>query len=192
MTIQFQVQGEPVKQVEKFAQRVQEPGFVQNIAKALAKLVRQWLSDKNKAPNKMNWPKQGFYGDAARSTHWEAMQDVARVIVSKEGFRQRYFGGTIKPINADALTIPVAPQAYGKRAREFPDLVLVKFKVPKGKVTALLMLPHKGSAFGTVFYLLVGAVKQAADKTVLPPLEKFTETITEAVRKYLKLPQGGS
>jgi hypothetical protein len=44
-----------------------------------------------------------------------------------------HFGGTIVPKNAGALTIPVAPEAQGKRAKDFPGL----FRLPH---TNLLVL----------------------------------------------------
>jgi hypothetical protein len=126
------------------------------------------------------------------------------VIIAKEGFRQRYFGGLIKPVNVGALTIPVIPAAYGRRAREFKDLVFIKFNKP-GKVLGMLMKPQKGSEpdyfhylngekvsshgnkgkFGTVYYLLMASVRQKANKDILPSLAQYEAAVIAAVKRFL-------
>lgn len=41
----------------------------------------------------------------------------------------QHFGGEIRPRRARALTVPIAEQSYGKRARDFKDL----FRIPPGE-----------------------------------------------------------
>lgn len=76
--------------------------------------------------NKKGWPRTQFWADAARATNWTAAEGGAIISVNKIGFRQRYYGGPIKPVNTGALTIPISPVSYGHAASEFPGLFLLR------------------------------------------------------------------
>jgi phage gpG-like protein len=49
------------------------------------------------------------------------------------------YGGTVRPKSAKALTIPVSPEAYGKRARDFSNLVLIKPRMKDPESIGLLV-----------------------------------------------------
>jgi hypothetical protein len=72
--------------------------------------------------NAKGWPSTHFYGRAAEATNWQEGFGFVQISVNQIGIRQRLLGGTIKPVNAGALTIPNTPEAYGKTAREFSNL----------------------------------------------------------------------
>jgi phage gpG-like protein len=49
-----------------------------------------------------------------------------RISANTEYAAIQEFGGDIKPRNVKALTIPLNKEAQGKRAKDFPDLFLIK------------------------------------------------------------------
>jgi hypothetical protein len=76
-------------------------------------------------------------------------------------------GGVIEASPGKALTIPIAPEARGKRATEFPNLQLIKTK----KGTALLVAVEPDGTFRGL-YVLKKRVWQAAEP-YLPAPETF-------------------
>jgi hypothetical protein len=78
-------------------------------------------------PNKQGWPTTEFANRAADATSWGAgflSLDAGAVIVytAMLGVRQRLLGGDIKPVNAESLAYPAAPEANGKTPGEFSNL----------------------------------------------------------------------
>ena len=155
------------------------------MGQACAQLIKRWLIQRNARPNEKGFPKSNFYGRAAEKTFWIANEVRAEIHIALEGFAQRVYGGTIKPVNAGALTIPVVPEAYNKRAREFPDLVFVPLQNP-GNAFGFLMRPIEGKAFGVVMYLLVKQVTQVGDPTVLPDGKDILDTAITALERIAK------
>lgn len=115
----------------------------------------------------------------------EASDSQAKVTVALEGFRQRFAGGTIRPVNRKTLTIPLVPEAYGKLAPEFGDL---QFRPVYGAAKLVGVLEGKaGSAFeGQSVYALVRFVVQGPDPSVLPPEKAMAEEAVSALRKAVE------
>ena len=138
--------------------------------------------------NRLGGRRTHFYSDAAKSTNWRITSNGVQIAINHVGMAQRYFGGTIKPVNKKRLTIPADADAYGKRAREFGKLDIVFGR--KGVVG--LAKPRKGKAkrgqrAGKVLYWLVKSVTQEADKTVLPTDKEIAAGVTDDVRAYLEM-----
>lgn len=91
--------------------------------------------------NKRGWPSTGFWEQASRAVVGSPEGGTVMLRCNKQGVRQRYHGGTISAVNAKALTIPISPVSYGRRASEFPGLFLLKTK--KGAY-----LVQRGEAIG--------------------------------------------
>lgn len=85
------------------------------------------------------------------------------------------FGGVIRPKNAKALTIPIAPEAEGKRASDFPRkqtlLLLREGKAP------LIVLKMPDNTIKPLFVLL---------KSVRIPARPFMEPPPEDLPLFLK------
>lgn len=96
------------------------------------------------------------------------------VTIADPRFAQKLFGGRIVAKNADALTIPVAPEAYGRTARTFEEetgLQLFLIKTGKGNFERAVLAAHEQPGAGfTVEYLLTPSVDQEADATALPDI----------------------
>jgi hypothetical protein len=121
--------------------------------------------------------------------------DGAVISVNHLGIRQRFEGGVIRPTGGRRLlTIPVAPEAHGRRAREFHDL---NFIPPANGKPGLLVRAQqtalrktkkgwKGTADGgQVMFRLVPFVRQKPDPTVLPPAAEMATVARSAALSYL-------
>lgn len=149
------------------------------MAASVAELIRRHLIQKDQVPNKLGGQRTHFYAAAAGQTFWTASANEAEVTVAKDGIRQRLLGGEIKPVKAKALTIPVNPLAYGRRAAEFGDeLRLVIFGGTSPNPNRIGMLVLGADAQAPIYYILALKVTQGPDPSVLPTDD---EMLTEAV-----------
>ena len=153
-------------------------------------------------PNVLGGRRTGFYAQAARSANFRVETDGSVIVsVNSVGIAQRYFGGTIRPKPGKKfLTIPVAPEAYGKTAREFGRLVLVfgqngrpiALATPVSNVTKFTKKRGSqervgkslGQRAGTILFRLVTSVTQSPDATVLPPGAEFDAKIAADLDAY--------
>lgn len=151
------------------------------IGQAVRVLVRSHLRDKEAQPNKQGWPKTHYYSRARERVTFEATDTSATVTIAMEGFRQRYRGGPILPVNRKALTIPATPEAYGKVAREFGRL---EFRPAFGaKMIGFLVAPAGSALAGTVLFRLVRSVMQKPDPSVVPtPAQIIDASVTALSR----------
>jgi len=120
-------------------------------------MIKQHLYERDKTPNRLGGKRTHFYRQAGDSTNSALTASGAVITVSKKGIRQRLKGGVITPKNAAYLTIPIHPDAHGKRAREFDNLFFVK---------GVLARPD-GEGIEPL-YALKKKVSQKADLTVMP------------------------
>lgn len=109
------------------------------------------LEKRDELPNRNNWPKTHFHLRASKQTFLRSTNFDATVHIAMVGFRT-YFGGTpeeIRPVKAKMLTIPARAEAYGRRAREFSDLVVRMVDNGRGQmVPALVRAEQTTFAFG--------------------------------------------
>ena len=152
------------------------------LGQAVRVLVRDHLRQKESQPNKQGWPKTHFYSRARERTTFEATEDSATVTIALEGFRQRYHGGRIAPVNRRALTIPAAPEAYGKVAGEFGGSLEFR-PLFRGQLVGLLVGAAGSALDGKVLYRLVKSVNQAADPSVLPTNAEMLAAAQRALEK---------
>lgn len=155
-------------------------------------------------PNKMGFPRSHFWSNSAKSVKWSADSQKGQVEVAREGFRQRLYGGIIKPVNVSALTIPINPKAYNKRAREFdlkwvpaapgdPPRVrgyLVKFREGlkrKGVKNKWRVSKFSESRLGEWYYVLLASVTQRPDPSVLPSDEQMTKAALAGIIEGMEL-----
>lgn len=167
------------------------------INKALARGAERLFRDHIGAlpPNKLG-RSTGFWADSVRATHAEATDSGCVVSVSKLGFRQRYFGGTIKPVNAKFLTIPARSEFYGARARQFTNLRFVMFR----SGTAALVINDGGAEkitgvstkragskkdAGMVAFWLVESAEQKPNPNIIPADEKILDMAEGVARQAL-------
>ena len=171
------------------------------IGRSAVNVWRGHLFDLNRTrPNKLGGARTGFFAQAARSANFRAEGDGSVIVsVNSVGIAQRFFGGTIRPkAGKKYLTIPVAPEAYGKTAREFPQLVLV---FGRGGQPIALATPSTRTVqtttnkrgktvqqatgrLGVIMFRLVKSVTQKPDPTVIPTAAVFDAAVGHDVDAY--------
>ncbi len=157
-------------------------------------------------PNKLGGPRTNFYGQMARSTN-ASSENVNKVLISiaHVGARQRYEGGTIRPVNGGVyLTIAATAEAYGRRAREMsnlkfgfaqdsngwmrPALIEQVGNVIRGRNKCKRVGKAKGAATlsGKVMFWLIREAHQVGDTTILPQPIELAQIAAESIRKLLE------
>jgi hypothetical protein len=142
-------------------------------------------------PNANSWPSKGFWAGAARSTNYNLLADGVNINVNQQGVRQRLQGGEIKAKSGGWLTIPARQEAYGRRAREFHNLV---FQLIRSDLAALVESESQDVSFGRkrkdgsrrvtpgeergggVFYWLKKSVQQDKNEGVIPTEDEVRAT----------------
>jgi hypothetical protein len=162
--------------------------------------------------NRMGWPSQNFWPAAARSVSYTVQPDATVVTVAKQGVAQQVFGGQIRPVRSKLLTIPANADAYGKRAREFPNLRFALLGSEGRKQPALIEAEATRLTFGRkrkdgtrsvkgrneggrVMFWLVPRVNQKGDRSKLPSEAAIRDTAVGALRDAVDLAirrQGGA
>ena len=170
-------------------------------------LVRKNFASLNvERVNKLGGESSGFYGYAAKGTSCTFHETGGVITVSKEGIRQRYFGGTIEPKNGKFLAIPIRSEAYGHTPLDntFRDTLRAIFGTTGGvlvqKTTGTISIPDRRKGHkkgdrrdvenhnleqGLAFFALVRSVHQNADPTVLPSDDELHDAGSRAVENLL-------
>jgi len=184
-------------EVTPWTRRTREALQRPEVRMVAARGVRNALQSKfqdlqNTRPNKRGWKRQNFWGQVRRSVQVPtASGDVVLVSINHVGIAQRFFGGEIRPGNAQYLTIPAREEAYGKRAREF-DLEFAMAPDPERGGVLRPALVSGGAPDGSkarmgagVMFWLTRQVEQKADPSVLPTDRELATAAERPVLTYL-------
>jgi len=131
-------------------------------------------------PNRLGGTRSHWYAGAARATSHRTAPDGAIVSVSQVGFRMRLLGGTITPKRRKALTIPARPEAYGRTAREIPNLFVLRWR--GGKKAALAR--REGKTLRIWFWLVKRATIRP-DPSLLPTSAAIGSAVRRAIDSFL-------
>ncbi len=172
--------------------------------RAISGEVRKYLFSINPGrANKLGGRRTNFYQRAGQSTSFEVGATGSSVFISLLGFRQRYYGGKITAAPGKALSIPVAPEAYGKRPREFNDLEVIQW-MKDGKLVAGLARRSStqirlttdrktgqkrykaaGQRGGEILYIFKKSVMQEGDTTILPEMDQLATAGRNAISEFV-------
>lgn len=136
----------------------------------------------------------GHLEDAFQAIEGVSSEQDARLLIPRASRLRAAFGSyVVKPVNGGkAITIPVHPDAYGRRAREFADLFLMNTGPGKTPVLARRVEGKKDQSLraaprarrrarrfttAEILYLLVDQVEIPEDRNLIP----FDELAEEAV-----------
>lgn len=137
-------------------------------------------------------------------TFWKRMINSVRPVFSasaalvemNRAIALRYFGGIVRPTGGRKyLTIPVNAAAYGRSAKDFPGMFVVRYAGDGKNGRAFLAIQEKkGEGVGpgkkdklTLMYLLKSSTTHKADKSVLPTEERIKQVMSDSISEYLKL-----
>jgi hypothetical protein len=200
-------------------------GFLQEVPAALrgadlkramgqgaANEVRDNFAELQKTrPNKMGWPRQGYWAQAARSvTRPKPTGEGVSFSITQPGIGARYFGPTeIKPVAAKTLAVPATAEAYGTRPIDARWRGKLEFKMVGGRHMALvakenfMRVVSKGARKGQqvkaaaekattglfeVIFWLRRKVTIKQDKSVLPTADQLRAAAIAGGREYLQAP----
>ncbi|MDD5087198.1 MAG: hypothetical protein PHI18_00165 [bacterium] len=97
----------------------------------------------------------------------------------KRAFIHEY-GGTIVPRTAKALTIPIAAEARGRRARSFADTFLLK---RDGKAPLIMQRVEGGDP--KPLFVLLKSVTLPARPFIEPPEQDIQQTMVPRIRRWM-------
>lgn len=171
-------------------------------------IIRHFQTYSAGHPNKLGGKRTNYVARMGDATSFTSDASGVQVNIAHEGARLRIEGGTITPKNGKTyLTIPAIAQAYGKRAREFPNLTLL-FRRRAGKTEAYALgvapytpvgkgAPRRGGrkALGRntrqVVFWLVKSANIPANRALLLSDEGIMQSAVAAIGAYLRA-KGGS
>jgi hypothetical protein len=208
VSFQSSIEATGFREVDEVLERIPRslvPAARGVMARSGANLLQAHFSAKNLQPNRNGWPKTHFYAQAARGVQGRVEgEDIFIDATAPVGLRQRRYGGTITPKRVKYLTMPAAPEAYGKRAREFSNLKFAIVEDAQGRKrkalvqaeSTLLSFGRKrkdgsrrikvvGQTGGGVMYWLIRSATQAADPTVLPTREVIVTRVVRDTEQWL-------
>lgn len=220
MTINFQVEGNPGAAVERVRAFLVSDSMRNIAGYEGRRTVREHLQglDETRA-NKLGGRRSHYYGSARKATEYFIEGDDVIISIAQVGMKLHFYGGTVTAgKNASYatgtptkyLTIPAAPEAYGRSVRDFPDLVVVwgKGGKPVGlavgeEATGSLYHAVRGGAGaflvkskklvpGKVMFWLKESVTMQPDPTVLPTAETLGGNIADRLGKAVVRRFGGA
>ncbi|MBI3886155.1 MAG: hypothetical protein HY302_10545 [Opitutae bacterium] len=166
---------------------VQRPDIRKVMGRGIATRLRKHYTklDAQRA-NKQGGTRTHFYAQARRGVQQPELVggDGVKVVTNHVGIAQRYFGGEIRPKTGKFLTLPVAPAAYGHRAREFNDLHAIYFS--DGSGILVRDNTETKSGVGEIYFRLVKSVAQKPDPSVLPTEAELTAAAVAAGDAHMK------
>jgi len=168
---------------------LRSPRFDEGVRKvagrASANLVQKHLRGLDRArPNALGGRRSHFYSLAAMAVSFVTDPQGALVTVAHLGIAQRYYGGTIRPINANALAIPARPEAYGRRPKDAdnPQDLFVR----PGRAGRTAVLARREGKRLQIWYWLVKSVTQDPDPTVLPTEAEIAAAANDKIDTHIR------
>lgn len=166
------------------------------IGRAATTSVQTHLYAYNRShPNRLGGRRTNFYAGAGDGTNFKVVSDTSIVVsIPHVGIAQRYYGGTIRPKTAQYLTIPARTEAHGKRAREFPDLEVLR-RAGSGEPFALARKVNGAAVArggGEILFWLKKEITQRPDPSVLPSDDVLGAAVQKDVNSVVNRAIGGS
>jgi hypothetical protein len=170
------------------------------LGRSVTNTVRDHFDElESSRPNKLGGQRTHYYSGARQRTSFVVEGTTAIIGIRQVGIRLRYYGGTVhagvnpsmvtgKPTKY--LTIPVTPEAYGKRAADFEDLAVLwgaRGPYGLGRVTRGTISRGGGTERAEVLFILVEQVTIQPDPTMLPPPEALQTALQDDFNRYVAL-----
>ena len=190
------------ERLERLSEGIGPERMLPVVARGATTFVQDHLRGLDRArANELGGRRSHFYAAAARGTTSEITDRAITIRIHKQGIRQRYYGGVIRPVSGKKLTIPAHKDAYGRSAREFNDLKLAAFRKGGRLIFALVVATSyrvgtrrgtpgyvnrgKDKRAGLVMFWLRDEVTQIGDTSVLPAREAVAAAAVAAGDDYL-------
>ena len=145
--------------------------------------LRQLGSWRHRSAQELGAQPTGVLGKAATRTTWRASTDSGEVLIPTPAVRRAFHDVEIRPRNSKALTIPAAPEAYGKRAAVLAALGWRIFRPGKAKILKGRLSKDEAPK---VLYYLKESVNQPQDRSLLPSDEEINTTAAAAMMSVIR------
>ena len=140
-------------------------------------------------PNKLGGKRTNFWHQLASSVNMPALSATGvTVSISDPRAAHKHKGGVITAKRAKMLTIPVAPEAHGRRASVLEAELGIKLFLLGRETAAPVLVGHIAGEQGLkVYYALKRSVTQPPDppEGILPPPDKIKTAALGAAQSAL-------
>lgn len=173
------------------------------IAKSMEVAYRRHFAAREAEGNKQGWPQRHFWNrEVARYLKHSYTSTEAVITIASPAYMHKVHGGKITPKRGRALAIPQSARAYAAGSPRISGLPLVFIPDLSRKVVGWLiehemyrigLKTKKGyrlankKTVGTIHYMLVGGVNQAADPRAEPTTEAVEAVVRENIESWIKL-----
>lgn len=155
-------------------------------ARAVAVLIRRHLRQegqrRHRSANRLGAMPTGHFERATVAA--TASAEEAHVLIALPGIARAFQAITITPRRAKALTLPVAAEAYGKKASELARDGWALFTAKS--LRGLLMGTNKATGETKALYRLVTRARQPQDRTLLPSDNALAQATVNGLIRRLR------
>lgn len=174
-------------ELQRLAKSVDGPAradLMQVLGRGLESDLRGHFLKKNQKPNKKGYPKSQFWARIRRATNFAgASQNEATVAISDPAFATHLYGATIVPKRAKFLTIPIAPESYGKRVAEMQDDSI--FFLPRRSGQGGFLARPNADGTNRLLYFLTKKVTVPKDPDAMPNPATLNKAAIGRARSYI-------
>lgn len=177
------------------------------VARQAANLLRRhYRAVDARRPNRLGGPRQHWWARVASSVQNPVLRSPgeAVVAVTAPGIALRAKGGTVRPVQAAALAIPIDRESYGVWARDWeaghPGRPLFQIRSPRGTFLAARVGDSRRAAARRegaqsqvrerprikVLYVLKRSAKIGRDPDALPHGEDFEGRLLDFARQWVE------
>lgn len=146
------------------------------------KYIKRIAGLKHRTARALGASPTNYLSRVAESVSSESNAKAATVTLRGDGMARAFRDVTITPTTKKYLTIAVNALSYGKRAREFSDLIPLR----TGPRNTLILARERGPGQLEVMYVLVKRVFQKQDRKLLPSDEAILTAAEIGARDYLE------
>lgn len=191
MTIHIRVDSADFQRsMSAFIQAMQsKEKLLKPVARRGANFLKEYFRELNtKEPNKLGGKRTHFWLAVGRGVQnpRDMGPDSYGVVINHPHYRQKFYGGPIKAKRAKMLTIPVVPEAHGRRASTYEAETgrsLFIIRTGAGKVGLFEAAENGGIR---MVYFLTPSVNQKPWKTAFPPNDRMNKEMLDQANTTTK------
>lgn len=179
--------GDTVKEIEALGMRLESKEDIHAAIAivteaAIKKHGRENVPNNHRTANRLGASPTGHLARAYREIESRNDASSASLLIPRASRLRAAFGGWVQRPGPGKqfLTIPVAAEAYGKRAGEIPDLVFMRVGPKK---TPILARPNADGGI-TTYYFLAREVEIQEDPDLIP-FEDLEQTARDGAELYI-------
>lgn len=155
------------------------------LGRRLQRLLQRHFVARDAEGNRRGWPRSHFWSQIRRATAFAGANDVAaKVSISDPRLAHKVHGGTIRPVEAKSLAIPLRPEAKVAglpRARLIPGLFLLV-----SRARGVAFLARREDRALRLYYKLVKSITHQPDPRALPYRTQVYGELRRGLELFLK------